>query len=435
MPSRSPNPSAQASLVSPLVPTHERPPSRGTSAWLSESGFGAVGLTRYADACLTIPLSHPDPLGELERVVNDEQSPGCAWAILLSYELGGSIEPKAASKFTHTRTQLPHPFPAIVIQRLDPTRAPICEPISTDSPHRSTFVLGALRSSMGPARYRAAVERVGQYIGAGDIYQANIAHHMECDFAGCPSACARVLMQAADARYGAVIRFEDMGQQHTICSLSPELFLSFDAKTRILRTEPMKGTRPIGADAHELEHSPKDRAELNMITDLMRNDIGRVCTLGSVRVLEPRKIESHADSVLQASSVVQGTLRDGVGLGELLAATFPPGSVTGAPKVRAMQIIDEIEQRPRNAYCGSVVHIDPLGNLTASVAIRTAHIWGEACPDGPGQIANGTLRYPVGAGIVADSDPESEWRETLVKSAILRSALADWLPGAGAGPA
>ncbi|HCT45306.1 MAG TPA: hypothetical protein DF699_08845, partial [Phycisphaerales bacterium] len=188
-------------------------------------------------------------------------------------------------------------------------------------------------------------------------------------------------------------------------------------------TEPMKGTRSIDGDAAELEQSPKDRAELNMITDLMRNDLGRVCRLGSVRVSQARKIEPHASGVIQASSVIEGLLREGIGIGALIRAIFPPGSVTGAPKVRAMQIIDELEQRPRRSYCGSMMHIDERGNIEASVCIRTAHIWGEAGASGPARITNGQFVYPVGAGIVADSDPESEWQETLVKAGVLRTAL------------
>lgn len=390
------------------------------SGWFIDAGLGSSDTPRSVLNSWVIPSDHPDPLGVLERTVSSGHKPETSWAILLSYELGGHIEPRARGKHDCSSNR----FPAIVIQQLG-------EAIKPDSPSLDSFSMGMLHSSMGRDRYITAVESVRAYIGAGDIYQANIAHHLRCDFNGAPRACANALLKTANPRYGAAMGFDYDGIQHTICSLSPELFMQLDSTSRVIRTEPMKGTRPIGGDLHELEQSPKDRAELNMITDLMRNDLGRVCKLGSVRVTEPRKIESHADSVLQASSVVQGTLRDGVGLGELIRATFPPGSVTGAPKVRAMQIIDELEQRPRDAYCGSLLTIDSDGNITASVSIRTAHIWGYIDPDAPDRVKNGQLVYPVGAGIVADSDPASEWEETQVKSAILRSALRPWLPDRG----
>ena len=185
----------------------------------------------------------------------------------------------------------------------------------------------------------------------------------------------------------------------------------------------MKGTRPVGSDARELRDAPKDRAELDMITDLMRNDLGRVCDLGSVRVVDPRHIEAHGSGVLQASSVIEGTLRADQSLTDILRATFPPGSVTGAPKVRAMQIIAELEARPRGPYCGSLLCVRDDGVLEASVAIRTAHIVGVPDPDSPVGILAGKLDYPVGAGIVADSDPASEWSETLTKAQVLRDAV------------
>lgn len=406
------------STHTPSTPQDPGAPS-AQAGWFVGAGLGAPQGAYSLRRTWVIPLDHPDPLGELERVLSSDSPSGSGWAIMLSYELGGLIEPKARAAHTSAH----HQFPAIVVQQLG-------EPLDIACDRHESFALAPLESSMGRDRYLAAVRRVREYISAGDIYQANIAHHLHCDFVGSPRACAHALLQAAQPRYGAAMGFEHQGVRHTICSLSPELFLQVDGASRVVRTEPMKGTRPFGGDLHELEHNPKDRAELNMITDLMRNDLGRVCTLGSVRVMQQRKIESHADSVLQASSVVQGTLRPGVGLGELIRATFPPGSVTGAPKVRAMQIIDELEQRPRDAYCGCLMHLDTQGNLTASVSIRTAHIWGYADPNDSSMIQSGQLVYPVGAGIVADSDPQSEWEETQVKSAILRSALSDWLPRA-----
>lgn len=340
-------------------------------------------------------------------MLREHARPGCSWALLLSYELGGWVEPSTRSAIEDETG-----FPLCVVMRLG-------NPIEDTPPPVGAFTLGAMQSETGRDSYIQHVRRVREYIAAGDIYQANIAHRLTCAFEGDPDACARALTERSSPRYGATMRFEHNGIAHAVCSISPELFVRVDRQRATILTEPMKGTRPLGSDESELERSDKDRAELNMITDLMRNDIGRVCTLGSVRVRAARRIEPHASGVLQASSIVEGTLRDGVGLAELIRAVFPPGSVTGAPKVRAMQIIDEIERTPRRSYCGSIMHIDPSGNIEASVAIRTAHIWGEPDPDLPGSIRTGRLAYPVGAGIVADSDPAEEWTETLVKAAAL----------------
>jgi anthranilate/para-aminobenzoate synthase component I len=187
----------------------------------------------------------------------------------------------------------------------------------------------------------------------------------------------------------------------------------------------MKGTRPISGDPAELRASEKDRAELNMIVDLMRNDLGRVCEFGSLRVDAPREVESHGalqststPGILQGVATVSGTVRADQQLPGLLRAAFPPGSITGAPKVRAMQIISELEPLPRGPYCGCIGFLSDSGRAQFSVAIRTAVLTKAA----PSELWN--VRYGIGAGIVADSDPGSEWRETLIKARIWRG-IAD----------
>lgn len=184
----------------------------------------------------------------------------------------------------------------------------------------------------------------------------------------------------------------------------------------------MKGTRPAHADPQTLAHSAKDAAELAMIVDLMRNDLGRVAALGSVRVDQPRVIERHApgpSGVYQGVATVSARLRDSLTASDLLAATLPGGSITGAPKVRAMQIIDQLESSPRGPAFGCVGYASTSGRLALNIAIRTAIIRGSGPHDQPGFIDAGTLHYAVGAGIVADSDPHSEWCETLDKARIL----------------
>ncbi len=362
---------------------------------------------------------HADPLSAVCELVGRQHpttGDGGGWLVMLGYGLGRRIEPSAGAPGEGAGAGDP-PLPLAVAQRWAP-----CPGAENERP--GGFAIAPLRSSMGRGEYVRRVERVRAYIAAGDIYQANLAHHLGGAFEGDIDACAAALARAADPRYGATMVFDHRGVRHGVCSISPELFLAYDPDTRVLRTEPMKGTRPAhGGNEAELRESVKDRAELDMITDLMRNDLGRVCELGSVRVVEPRHIESHGSGVLQASSIVEGTLRAGMDLREILAATFPPGSVTGAPKVRAMQVIEELEDLPRGAYCGSMLAIDDRGGFTASVAIRTAHIRGEPDPTRPGMVREGWFDFPVGAGIVADSDPQSEWAETLTKGAVLGAAL------------
>lgn len=316
--------------------------------------------------------------------------------------------------------------------RLEPVIRAIAESAGADS-GADGFRLGPLGSAVGREGYAAAVGRAVEYIRAGDVFQVNLAHPMRARFEGCARALASRLLTQTGAWFGGMIEAElapdaetgRAGERRCVVSVSPELFLRYDPADRSVLTSPMKGTRPASADPEELRLAPKDRAELNMITDLMRNDLGRVASFGSVRVADPRRIERHAGSsgVIQASSEIGATLRPGLGLDDLLRATLPAGSITGAPKVRAMQIIDELEPFPRGAYCGVIGFVSRSGHAEFSVAIRTATIRGEVGPDNApsrGMFRNASFEYPVGAGIVADSDPYAEWAETLAKAGALQ---------------
>ena len=209
----------------------------------------------------------------------------------------------------------------------------------------------------------------------------------------------------------------DFGDFALVCN-SPELFLRVTPQpdgTRRVVTRPIKGTRPNGpgltdAMAAELLASEKDAAELNMIVDLERNDLGRVCLPGTVRVTRSRAVEAHP-TVVHGVATVEGTLRPGVTLPDLLAATFPGGSITGAPKVRAMQVIDELEPTRRGPYCGAIGWVGTDGALELNVAIRTI-----VCK-------HGLAHLGVGGGIVADSDPDAEYAETWTKAAAMLDAL------------
>ncbi|MGE3561531.1 MAG: chorismate-binding protein [Phycisphaerales bacterium] len=275
-----------------------------------------------------------------------------------------------------------------------------------------------IRIETAPEAYMSGVARAKAHIAAGDCYQINLTHAMRATLVGSARGVFARLLEAADPWHGAYVEWNDAGVHHAVASASPELFLEFDAGTRRVRTRPMKGTRRSLEQRDELWSSEKERAELHMIVDLMRNDLSRVCEVGSVRVASPRTIEQHGTpsslpgigtSILQATALVEGKLRDDVGLDALLAATFPPGSITGAPKIRVMQLIDVLEARSRGPYCGCVGGLFDNGDLELNVAIRTALIRGNE------------VEYAVGAGIIADSDPKAEWEETLVKAGPLRA--------------
>ena len=268
-----------------------------------------------------------------------------------------------------------------------------------------------------PEAYLAAVSDVVSRIAAGQLYQANIARAWSGGLK--PGADPfDVMLRLADraAAYGAFWRLGD----RAVVSNSPELFLTFDPDGRQIESRPIKGTRPRDADpdhdaalAAELSASAKDRAENLMIVDLMRNDLSRVAEPGSVSVAALFAVESHP-TVHHLVSTVTGLARPEIGPADLLEATFPPGSITGAPKHQAMKVIAGHEP-PRGPWCGSLFHIEDDGRMTASVLIRTASF----------ERVEGRWRFRTlaGAGIVADSDPAAELAETEAKIRALREAL------------
>ncbi|MCW5766058.1 MAG: anthranilate synthase component I family protein, partial [Phycisphaeraceae bacterium] len=279
------------------------------------------------------------------------------------------------------------------------------------------YRVGSLRSVSGRRAYERAVARALEYIRAGDVFQVNLAHRLEGSFAGSTRALWRRAVEAARPRFGVYVRWPGA----CVVSVSPELFVAMTPRGEI-STRPMKGTRPAGGSARELAASGKDRAELNMIVDLMRNDLGKVAATGSVRVAEARRIERHGRGgagVLQATALVTARLRAGVGLAGVLRAAFPGGSVTGAPKIRAMQIIEELEPVARGVYCGAAGYVSDDGHAALNVAIRTAEIRGRDGAGGSAMARGARLHWSVGAGIVADSDPAAEWRETLDKAGVV----------------
>lgn len=274
----------------------------------------------------------------------------------------------------------------------------------------------AVEATLSREAYLSAVRRIHEYITAGDVYQVNFAQRFA--FAGAPGAFPlfRTLRERYPSPFGALLDFGDFA----VVSSSPERFLKLDG--RHVETRPIKGTRPRGKNAtdderlaKDLLHSPKDNAELAMIVDLERNDLGRVCTYGSVRVTSARELEVHP-TVLHLVATVDGELAPRKDAVDLLAASFPGGSVTGAPKIRAMEIIDELEPVSRGVYTGALGFFGFQGRMDLSVAIRIA------------VVKDRSAWVWVGGGIVADSDPVSEYDETLAKGRALAEAMGvpDW---------
>ncbi len=287
--------------------------------------------------------------------------------------------------------------------------------------------VGEFSSDLPREVYEAMVSRAVGHIHAGDVFQVNLARRLSASVSGsCRALFVRAIERMAPG-YAALVEGPTPGR--AVVSLSPELYIKFDPRDRLVVTKPIKGTAAGSAPLEGLRASEKDRAELAMIVDLMRNDLGRVCEFGSVRVAEAREIERFGSvdpgaGVWHASAKIEGRLRRGSGVIDLLRASFPAGSITGAPKVRAMRIIDEIEPVRRGPYTGAVGFVDDAGGCVFNVAIRT----GAVTPTGKsaGGVwanASGVLDYFVGAGVVGDSDPASEWEETNMKSAGFVAAV------------
>ena len=284
---------------------------------------------------------------------------------------------------------------------------------------RSAAVAKELRPNMARERYLAAVKRVKEYIAAGDIFQANLTQRFETTVGeGAPGLYLR-LRRRNPSPFAA---FLDAGRGRAVLSSSPERFLRL--RGRDIETRPIKGTRPRGgtpaedrSSAEELLASAKDAAELAMIVDLERNDLGRVADYGSVRVAEARTLEAYP-TVFHLVATVAGELAAGRDAVDLIKASFPGGSITGAPKVRAMEIIEELEPTARSVYTGGLGWLDLAGDMELNIVIRTM------------LYDRGRVTYQVGGGIVADSDPEAEYAECLAKG----RALAEVLGGEGPSP-
>ena len=412
---------------------------RGDSRPFALAGDWAGGGALVGSEPLVVAAGEEDPFGLLDvqpvvEEATESDAVGGGWFGYLGYSLGATLEsvPPGPPR--------PVPLPRFALAfydhllRLDPTGRWWFEALWSDErdaalrerlERLTERVAAGVRErpldvgAFAPvppaaAGHVAAVAECRERIAAGEIFQANLCLRLEGRWSGEPVDLFARAAGALEPRHAALVA----GPWGAVCSLSPELFLR--RRGRLVVTEPIKGTAPRLDGPETLAASAKDRAENVMIVDLMRNDLGRVCEYGSVSVAElaePRP----APGVWHLVSTVAGTLRPEVGDAELLRASFPPGSVTGAPKIQTMRVIAELEATAREAYTGAVGYASPLAGLELNVAIRTLETRGER------------IWLGAGGGIVADSDPEAELEECLVKARPVVEAAGGRLAGEAAG--
>ena len=272
---------------------------------------------------------------------------------------------------------------------------------------------------MSRGDYFSALEKMRRYIYDGEVYQINFSQRFECDYDARAIDLYHWQNEYNPSPYAAYIGGDDF----SIVSTSPEMFITL--RYGVISTKPIKGTRRrISGEAQgekvnkanfmELVESEKDQAELNMIIDLERNDLARICEPGTRRVSQPRTIETYP-TVFHAAATIEGRVKNAGSrrlIGDILKAVFPGGSITGAPKIRAMEIIDELEPTQRSVYTGSIGFIGVDGSVCLNIAIRTVIITG------------GVAYAQTGGGIVADSEPQAEWDETIIKAQALLAGIA-----------
>ncbi len=385
-----------------------------------------------------IELSREDPLVLLRQYLEFDPAAACDLPFTggalgyFSYDLGRRFERLPA--FAEDAEKMPEMAVgiydwAVVVDHLDKRSWLVAQGRRADTKARWTELVARfsaelverarvpfritapLASNLARERYATAFRRVLDFIHAGDCYQINLAQRFAAPAAGDPWLAYQALRVINPAPYAAYLNTPH-GQ---ILSASPERFLKLERGS--VETKPIKGTRPraghprVDAElAAELKASEKDRAENVMIVDLLRNDLSKNCELGSVKVTKLFEVESFA-TVHHLVSTVTGTLRQGRDALDLLRGCFPGGSITGAPKLRAMQIIEELEPDRRGVYCGAIGYIGCDGNMDLNIAIRTL------------VYAGGTIRFWAGGGIVADSRLEDEYQETFDKAAAMLKLL------------
>ena len=375
---------------------------------------GAADALLFENPRQVFVAHRPDQVADVLCAADQARKSGGELAGFIAYEAGLALEDRLRP-LAHARSGAAGPL--VWLGLFDaPTRIAAADMPDWLATHaQGPGSVGPLDPQLSPGGYEKAFATLQEAIRAGDIYQANLTFPLAGNFTGDPVGLYAALRPAAQAGYGGVI----FDGSHWLLSLSPELFISL--KGREAKAKPMKGTRPRGGDtasdaamAAELAGSVKDRAENLMIVDLMRNDLSRVAQAGSVHVDEPFAIETYP-TVHQMVSVIRARLDEGRSAVDLVRALFPCGSITGAPKIRAMELIDAVERDPRGPYCGAIGRIGADGDAAFNVAIRTLRLT---------EIENGRGKAVLGVGgaIVADSEPRTEWREALLKGAFARTS-------------
>ncbi|QHN02795.1 aminodeoxychorismate synthase component I [Granulicella sp. WH15] len=370
----------------------------------------------YLNPLRTLTAESLDDLPGLFSALESALAQGHYAAGYLHYECGYHFEPRTG--LGHTSTEKPLAWFGIydepitfdhstgLFNRQPPATS---SPTVSDQPFASRITL-----NIDETDYTRQIFRIKDLIAAGDTYQVNFTDSLSLETSLTPAEAFTTLLRQQPVSYAA---FLNVAGEH-ILSLSPELFFRIEDET--ILTRPMKGTMPRGLDREDddrtalaLQNDEKNRSEHVMIVDLLRNDLGRICTLGSVHVPGLFTIERY-DTLHQMTSTVEGRLRPGQSLYEIFDALFPSGSITGAPKIRTMQIIRELEDQPRGIYTGAIGHIAPSRKAVFNVAIRTL------------TLRDGHARMGVGGGIVADSQPADEYRECLLKTAFLTRVPDDF---------
>ncbi|WP_086606583.1 aminodeoxychorismate synthase component I [Erythrobacter donghaensis] len=381
----------------------------------ARAGDGAADALLYeAPRALFVAHRAEEVEGALAAAEAARVAQGGSLAGYIAYEAGLALEPKLAGQ---AATRAGAAGPLVWLGLFDAPRRIAASDVASwlESRAEGPGTLGPMEPQLSPGGYAEAFAAMREAIHAGDIYQANLTYPLAGSYRGDPVGLYAALRGAAAAGYGGLI----WDGSHWLLSFSPELFVALNGTEA--KVKPMKGTRPRMADpaadaalAQELAASVKDRAENLMIVDLMRNDLSRVAEAGSVHVDAPFAVESYP-TVHQMVSTVRARLSPGKGAMELVRALFPCGSITGAPKIRAMELLTEVERDARGPYCGAIGRIDADGNAAFNVAIRTLRLT-------PIENGQGSAVLGIGSAVVADSEAMAERRECEVKAGFLRRA-------------
>lgn len=391
----------------PSVSSGETPPPLSETFVLldNSSGDGAPCLL-FENPVEIVTADRPEDVPEALQRIEQGVASGLHAAGFLSYELGYVLEPRLAALLPDGRS-----LPLIWFGLYPGREAMTAGEVDTwlaNHQRSGTYQFTDVSCAWDGGQYQTRFTTVQEKIRAGDIYQLNLTFKARFRLEGSPLTFYRDMRRRQRVTYGGIV---DTGKA-TLLSASPELFI--DQHGRTITTRPMKGTAPrAGTPAGDAEQARilaadiKQRAENLMIVDLMRNDLGRLAEVGSVEVTDLFTVETYR-TLHQMTSGVRATLKPDVGLGDLLKAIFPPGSVTGAPKIRAMELIRELETEPRGVYCGAIGHISPSGETLFNVAIRT-----------PVVFRGGRGEMGIGSGVVYDSEGPKEYAECLLKMKFL----------------